>query len=147
MYIKIIFSDFRTMFKRSWVPLERTAILHLLAKMQNSFSNHFNSIKKLVLDLVSLILYEVFSLLICLGIVKGKRLSSNFDKLIRHQRLLCHSIKRRTNWEMRRTLVSAPEITPTNNCGALLLGTVLIFYFFRKKKIKFQEISNELLAR
>ena len=133
------------MFKRSWVPLERTAILHLLVKMQNSC---FISIKKLILDLVSLILYEVFSLLICLGIIKDKRLSSNyFDKLIRHQRLLCHSIKRRTNWEMRRTLVSAPEITPTYDCGALLLGTVLIFYLYRKKKIKFQEISNEILAR
>ena len=135
---------YRTMLIRSWVPVE------FLTKMQNIFSHHSTSFKKLILNLVSLILYEVFSLLIFLGAIKDKRWSSKFDKFIRHQRLVRHSIMRRTNWEMRRTLVSAPEITPTYDCGALLLGSVLIIYFFRKKELKFQNKSigsNVLLAR
>ena len=118
--------------------------------MQNIGSNCSNSVQKLVLNLVSWMLCEVFSLLICLGVVKDKRLSSKFNKFIWHQRLIRHSMKRRTNWEMRRTLVSAPEITPTYDCGALLLGVVLVSYLYRKKKIKFPEISNEkntILAR
>ena len=109
--------------------------------MQNIISDYSNCLKKLVLDLVSVIIYEVFSLLICLSVVKDKQLSSKFNKFTRHQRLICYSIKRRSNWEMRRTLVSAPEITPTYDCGALLLGAVIIYYLYRKKKLKSQNIS------
>ena len=131
------------MLKGSWLPFEFST------KMQNICSNCSNSVKKLLLNLVSLILYEVFSLLIIVGAVKDTR-SSKFNKFIRHKRLICHSIKRRTNWEMRKTLVSAPEITPPYDCGAIFLGAVLIFYLYRKKKTKCLEISNErsiILAR
>ena len=123
------------MIKRSCLPLE------FLTKMQDIWSSCSNSVKTLVLNLVSLILYEVFSLLIFLGAVQDTR-SSKFNKFVQHKKLIYHSIKRRTNWEMRRTLVSAPEVTPTYDCGALLLGAVLIFHLYRRKKIKFQEISN-----
>ena len=109
--------------------------------MQNICSDYSNSLKKLVLHLVSLIIYEVFSLLICLGVVKDKQLFSKFNKFTRHQRLIHYSIKRRTNWEMRRTLVSAREISPACDCGAVLLGAVIIYYLYRKKKSKSQYIS------
>ena len=123
------------MLKRSCLPLE------FLTKMQDIWSSCSNSVKTLVLNLVSLILYEVFSLLIFLGAVKDTR-SSKFNKFVQHKRLIYHSIKRRTNWEMRRTLVSALEVSPTYDCGALLLGAVLIVHLYGRKKIKFQEISN-----
>ena len=136
MYIIIMCSNlFRVMLKQSWVPLD------LLLKMKKICTNLCNSIKKLILNLISWILYEVFSLLICLGVVKDKRLFSKFNKFIQHQRLICHSIKRRTNWEMRRTLVSAPEMTPTYDCGAFLVGAVLILYLYRKKKLELQDSS------
>ena len=131
------------MLNLSWIPLD------LRTMMQNIISDHSNSLKKLVLDLVSLIVYEVFSLLVCLGVVKDKQLSSKFNKFTRHQRLIRYSIKRRTNWEMRRTLVSAPEITPTYDCGALLLGAVLIYYLYGKK-LKSQNITidkNAIFAK
>ena len=131
------------MLNLSWIPLD------LRTMMQNIISDHSNSLKKLVLDLVSLIVYEVFSLLVCLGVVKDKQLSSKFNKFTRHQRLVRYSIKRRTNWEMRRTLVSAPEITPTCNCGALLLGAMLIYYLYGKK-LKSQNITidkNAIFAK
>ena len=118
--------------------------------MQNSCSNCSSPLKKLVLDLVSLILYEVFSLLIHLGAVKDNGLSSKSNKFVQRQRLIHHSIKRRINWEIRRTLVSAPEMTPTYDCGAVLLGAVLLFYLHRRKKFKLQVISIEnsvILAR
>ena len=109
--------------------------------MHNICSDYSNCLKKLVLDLVSLIIYEVFSLLIYLGVVKDKQLSSKFNKFIHHQRLIRYSIKRRSNWEMMRTLVSAPGITTTYDCGALQLGAVLIYYLYRKKKLKSQDTS------
>ena len=123
------------MLNLSGVPLD------LRAMMKNICCDSSNSLKKLVLNLVYWMLYEVFSLLVCIGVVKNKQLSSKFNKFTRHQRLIRYSIKRRTNWEMRRTLVSAPEITPTYDCGALLLGAVIIYYLNRKKKLKSQYIS------
>ena len=134
MYIIIICSNlFRAMLKQSWVPLD------LLPKMK---TNLCNAIKKLTLNLVSWMLYEVFSFLICFGVVKDKRLSCKFNKFTHHQRLIRYSIKRRTNWEMRRTLVSAPEITPTYyDCSAFLVGAVLIFYLYRKRKSELQDDS------
>ena len=121
-----------------------------MTKMQNSFSNRSSLLKKFALDLLSLILYEIFSLLICLGAVKDKIMSSKFNKFIWHKRLIRLSIKRRTDWEMRRPIVSAPEMTPTYDCGAVLLGAAFIFYLYRKKKLKLQEISiksSVILAR
>ena len=41
---------------------------------------------------------------------------------------------------MRKTLVIAPEIASTHDCGALLLGAVLIFYLSRKRKMKPQKV-------
>ena len=111
--------------------------------MRDICSKHSTSLQKLVLDLVSWMLYEVFSLLVCLGVVKNKILYSNVNKFTRHQRLIRYSIKRRTHWEMKRTLVSAPEIAPTYDCGAVLLGAVIIFYLYRKKKLKLHEVSIE----
>ena len=125
------------MHKQSWVPLE------FLTKMRDICSKHSTLLQMLVLNPVSWILYQVFSLLIYFGVVKDKRLSSKFEKSIQHQRLIHHSIKRKTNWEMRRTLVSDPEITPTYDCGAVLLGAVIIFYLYRKKKFKLHEVSIE----
>ena len=117
--------------------------------MQNIISDYSNCLKKLVLNLVYWMLYEVFSLLVCTGVVKDKQLSSKFNKFTCHQRLIRYSIKRRTNWEMRRTLVCAPEITPTYDCGALLLGAVIIYYLYRKKKLKSQYIliDNAIFAK
>ena len=135
---------FRITLKRSLVPWK------FLTKMKNVCSNCSNSLNNLVLNLISWMLYQVFSLLISLGVVKDKNLSSKFNEFILHRRLVHHSIKRRTHWEMRRTLVSAPEITLTYNCGALVLGAVIFLYLCRKRKIKFQEICNEksvILAR
>ena len=132
------------MHKQSWVPLE------FLTKMKDICSKHSTFLQMLVLNLVSWVLYQVFSLLICLGVVNDNRLSCKFEKFIQLQRLIHYSVKRRTHWEMRRTLVSAPEITPTYDCGALLLGAVLIFYLYRKKKLKLHEASiesNIILAR
>ena len=125
------------MHKQSWVPLE------FLTKMRDICSKHSTLLQMLVLNLVSWMLYQVFSLLISLGVVKDKRLSCKFEKFVRHQRLVHYSVKRRTHWEMRRTLVSAPEITPTYDCGAVLLGAVIIFYLYRKKKLKLHEVSIE----
>ena len=128
------------MHKQSW----------FLEKMQDICSKYCTWLQKLVLNLVSWMLYQVFSLLTCLGVVKDKRLSCKFEKFIQQQRLIHYSVKRRTHWEMRRTLVSTPEITPTYDCGALLLGAVLIFYLYRKKKLKLHEVSiesNIILAR
>ena len=145
MYIIIMCSNiFRIMLILILVPLD------LWTKMQNICSDYSNCLKKLVLNLVSLIIYEVFSLLIYLGVIKDKQLSSKFNKFIHHQRLIHYSIKRRSNWEMRRTLVSAPGITPTYDCGALLLGAMLIYYLYRKKKLKSQDTSidnNAINAR
>ena len=120
---------------KNWIPLK------FLTKIPVICSKCSTSLKKLVMSLVSWILYHVFSLLICLGAVKDTRLSSKFNKLIQHKRLICTSIKRITNWEMRRTLVSAPEITPTYDCGALLLGGVLIFHLYRKRILKLHNVS------
>jgi len=138
---------FRTRNKRSRIPLE------LLTKMQNICTSCSTSLKALFGDLVSLILHEIFSLLVCIGIAKIKNFSSSstsgkLSKVFYYQRLLHHSLKRNTNWEMRRTLVCAPEMTPTYDCGALLLGAVLIFYL-KKKRIKLRlnsiKSSNRLV--
>ncbi len=42
-------------------------------------------------------------------------------------------IRRKTNWEMRRSIVLAPEMSPTQDCGALLLGVVLVWILCKRK--------------
>jgi len=125
-----------------------------MTKLQKVSLFYYSSSKMLLLNLISLVLHELFSLLNSLGIIKSKNLfisshSGKFDKTIQHQRLIHQSIRRRTNWEMRRTLICAPEMTPTNDCGAFLLGVVIMFYL-HKKKLKFHGYSIErtpILAR
>ncbi len=43
-------------------------------------------------------------------------------------------IQRKTNWEMRRSIVLAPEMSPTQNCGALLLGVALVWILYKRKR-------------
>ncbi len=43
-------------------------------------------------------------------------------------------IRRKTNWEMRRSIVLAPEMSPTQDCGALLLGIVLVWIISKRKR-------------
>ncbi len=50
-----------------------------------------------------------------------------------HQRLINGFIQRRTNWEMRNSMVLAPELISSGNCGALLLGTMFVWYLYKKK--------------
>ena len=129
---------------KGWNPFK------FATEMQITRLKHSTSLKKLALNLVSWMLYQVFILLSCLEAVKDTRLSNKVTKIIQHQRLICHFVKRRTNWEMRRTLVSAPAITPTYDCGAFLLGAVLILYLFRKRTLKLQDVSfksSVILAR
>ena len=128
--------------------------LEFFKKMQTICSIYSASFKQLVLYLTSSILYEIFSLLICVGIVGNRKFLSTsgkkFDLSIHHQRLLNNFISRKTNWEMRRRLVCAPQLVSTCDCGAFLLGAVLIFYLHRKKKLKLQSYSSEsseVLAR
>jgi len=141
----IDFTFSRAMNKRSQIPWK------ILKKISSSFST---SLYLLTLNLISLFLYEIISLLYSLGVIKNKDLfisskSGKFKKFHQHQRLIHQSIRRKTDWEMRRTFVCAPEMTPTNDCGALLLGVVIIFYL-HKKKLKFHGNSIErstILAR
>ena len=145
VYINIMCLNlFRAMVKKNWIPLK------FLTKIPVICSKYSTSFKKPVLNLVSWMLYHVFSLLICLGAVKDTRLSRKFNKFIQHKTLIHYSVKRRTNWEMRRTLVSAPEISSTYDCGALLLGGVLIFHLYRKRILKLHDVSiktSVMLAR
>ncbi len=51
-------------------------------------------------------------------------------------------IRRKTNWEMRRSIVLAPEMSPTQDCGALLLGVVLVWIVFKRKQLVKQPYLN-----
>ena len=121
--------------------------IELLRKAWKVYSSYSAWLKIIMLHFVSWLLCQLFSLLISLGIAKNKRAfstssSGNSDKSVVHQTLLHHSIKRKTNWEMRKTLVSAPaESIPTLDCGALLLGAVLIFYLSKKRKLDRSSLS------
>ncbi len=42
-------------------------------------------------------------------------------------------IQRKTNWEMRRSIILAPEMSLTQDCGALLLGVVLVWILCKRK--------------
>ncbi len=51
-------------------------------------------------------------------------------------------IRRKTNWEMRRSIVLAPEMSPTQDSGALLLGVVLVWIVFKRKQLVKQQYLN-----
>ncbi len=51
-------------------------------------------------------------------------------------------IRRKTNWEMRRSIVLAPEMSPTQDCSALLLGVVLVWIVFKRKQLVKQPYLN-----
>ncbi len=42
-------------------------------------------------------------------------------------------IRRKTSWEIRRSIVLAPEMTSTQDCGVLLLGVVLVWMVYKRK--------------
>ena len=62
-----------------------------------------------------------------------------------HQRFQNLLIQRRVNWEMRSTTILSPELTPPGNCGALLLGTVLVWYFYKRRIKKCKKKHLKLL--
>ncbi len=51
-------------------------------------------------------------------------------------------IRRKTNWEMRQSIVLAPEMSPKQDCGALLLGVVLVWIVFKRKQVVKQPYLN-----
>ncbi len=50
-----------------------------------------------------------------------------------YQKQMNYLIRRKTNWEMRRSIVLAPEMSPTQDCVALLLGVVLVWIICKRK--------------
>ncbi len=61
------------------------------------------------------------------------RKCSKCCKVFSYQKQMNSLIRRKTNWEMRRSIVLAPEMSPTQDCGALLLGVVLVWILCKSK--------------
>ncbi len=61
------------------------------------------------------------------------RKCSKCCKVSSYQKQMNNLIRRKTNWEMRRSIVLAPEMSPTQDCGAFLLGVVLVWILCKRK--------------
>ncbi len=70
------------------------------------------------------------------------RKCSKCCKVSSYQKQMNSLIRRKTNWEMRRSIVLAPEMSPTQDCGALLLGVVLVWIVFKRKQLVKQPYLN-----